>query len=768
MGMAYRLSAELAAHTDDVRGIAAQGSDMVVTVSRDGTGRIWRRADGGGFAEDSVLAGHTGFVSSVAVLPATDEHPEGLVATGGMDATICVWDPRRTGEPVARLRGHQQNVCALAAGSDGRTLVSGSWDKTARVWDVGGQCTHTLAGHAQAVWGVLLLDARTVVTASADKLVRCWQDGRLTQTLEGHTDCVRALAAVDASRVASAANDGTVRVWDVGAGTCTRVLRGHTSLVYAVAGSAGVLASGGEDRTVRVWRDAREEAHTIVVPATSVWSVCVLANGDVACGTSDGRARVFTRDAARLAPEPQRALLAQQNASFAMSAQAMGHVDLAGLPGPERLAERADRDEQVVMVREGARVLAYQWTDGAWARVGEVSDAAASTQKREFEGKMYDYVFDVDIREGAPPLKLPFDATDNPYAAAQRFLERHALSLEHLDTVADFIVKNSGGVALGAAQQPAAGDPFTGGSRYVPAQQPAQQPSSADPFTGASRYTPAAAAYSPPAEYVVGRQGNGRAIVAKLVEFNALLGPGAAALSSDDIGHVRELETLGSGSPPPAVSAAACAALLRAALGWPADRRFPALDLLRLALAASPSHVLAARVDGRDLVACVAEAAGLYTVFAQPMTRADEINAMMGVRALANAFADAAGVDMVWAARKPLLDALDGSWAVAINKSLVVALSNLYLNLAIAATAKNDDDQALGILSAASRFLDHTDNADAQLRLVNVFGVLAAKFQLCRDSARVLGDETIVILGIQGQTEAVKKAAKDVGAFLSA
>ncbi|KAJ2712480.1 hypothetical protein H4R23_006151, partial [Coemansia sp. Cherry 401B] len=100
--------------------------------------------------------------------------------------------------------------------------------------------------------------------------------------------------------------------------------------------------------------------------------------------------------------------------------------------------------------------------------------------------------------------------------------------------------------------------------------------------------------------------------------------------------------------------------------------------------------------------------------------------------------------------------------------SLVVALSNLYLNLAIAATAKNDDDQALGILSAASRFLDHTDNADAQLRLVNVFGVLAAKFQLCRDSARVLGDETIVILGIQGQTEAVKKAAKDVGAFLSA
>ncbi|KAJ2460709.1 WD repeat protein Lub1 [Coemansia sp. RSA 2337] len=139
----------------------------------------------------------------------------------------------------------------------------------------------------------------------------------------------------------------------------------------------------------------------------------------------------------------------------------------------------------------------------------------------------------------------------------------------------------------------------------------------------------------------------------------------------------------------------------------------------------------------------------------------------MGARALANAFATPAGADLVWQSRKQVLGALDGSWIKAVNPNLLTALSNLYLNLAIAASKKGDDDEGLNILSAASQFLSCTSNADAQLRLVNVFGVLSHKFQLCKDSARVLGDETIVILGFQGKSDAVKRAAKDVGAFLS-
>jgi phospholipase A-2-activating protein len=52
-----------------------------------------------------------------------------------------------------------------------------------------------------------------------------------------------------------------------------------------------------------------------------------------------------------------------------------------------------------------------QWNSSTseWTKIGDVVDAVGSNRKQLFEGKEYDYVFDVDIKEGAPPLKLPYN-----------------------------------------------------------------------------------------------------------------------------------------------------------------------------------------------------------------------------------------------------------------------------------------------------------------------------------------------------------------------
>lgn len=47
----------------------------------------------------------------------------------------------------------------------------------------------------------------------------------------------------------------------------------------------------------------------------------------------------------------------------------------------------------------------------SWQKVGEVVDAIGSGRKQLHDGKEYDYVFDVDIQEGAPPLKLPYNVS---------------------------------------------------------------------------------------------------------------------------------------------------------------------------------------------------------------------------------------------------------------------------------------------------------------------------------------------------------------------
>ncbi|KAJ2849937.1 WD repeat protein Lub1 [Coemansia brasiliensis] len=775
--MGYKLSAILDGHSADVRGLVAYGSDTLVSVSRDGTGRIWKRKAANGYEEDSVLLGHEGYISSVTWVPATSKHPQGLIATGGMDKTICLWDPANVSQPVCRLQGHTDNVCALAASADGQVLVSGSWDKTARVW-VDGKCVYTLKDHQYAVWGVLVLPDGSIVTGSADKQIRIWRNGSLVNTISGHSDCVRALAQTACDTFASASNDGTIRLWDKA--ECKAELIGHTSLVYALKTMPDSgLVSGGEDRSMRVWKNS-ELKHTILVPSISVWAVAALDNGDIACGTNDGCVYIFTKDPTRVATSGMLEAFARQNASFAVSAKSIGVTGQSKLLGPERLQRPGDSDEQVIVIKDGSTVSLHQWSQeyNRWDQMGLVTDAAGQTKKQVFEGKEYDYVFDVDIQEGAPPLKLPFNASENPYTAAQRFLERHELSMEHLDTVANFIIKNADGVQLGTQKTDSFADPFTGGNRYVPAQsQGAASSGSYDPFTGGNRYVPAASStstsYVPPTEFVINSQGNPTAIIKKLAEFNSLLtqdsSTASLAINDEDMQRIRELESLSSSFN--VVSETVYGKLLECVLAWPADKRFPGLDLLRLVVVFSTTPFTYITNDNKDLVACINEASRLPILFASDhptLAKSDEINAMMGVRALANAFASEAGKEMIWNWRKQILKTIDGSWTLATNKNLVTAISNLYLNLAIAATQKNDDDQGLDILSAASRFLNNTNNADAQLRLLNVFGVLATKFQLCKDSARVLGDETVVILGITGQTDAIKQTAQQVGNFLSA
>ncbi|KAJ2809902.1 hypothetical protein H4S07_002989 [Coemansia furcata] len=754
--MTFKLSAELHGHMSDVRGLVAQGDDILVSVSRDKTGRIWKRAGPNSFSEDSVLLGHTGYVNSVAAIAPTAEYPLGLIATGGADKTICLWDPSSLGQPSSTLAGHTDNVCALASSSDGRVLVSGSWDKTAKVW-VDGTCKHTLRGHQQAVWSVLVLSDGSVLTGSADRSIRRWVGGELKGVYEGHTDCVRALAPLPGGFV-SAGNDGSVRVWALESTSCQAELYGHTSFVYTLAVLPdGAIVSGAEDRSVRVWRNG-ELAQIILLPSTSVWAVAALGS-DIACGSSDGVVRVFSAQKQRLAEAGILAAHEQANASFAVSRKTMGDIDTAKLPGPERLAQPGAKDQQVIMVKSGQAVEAHQWDQATqqWSKVGEVVDAVGQAQKQVFDGREYDYVFDVDIQEGMPPLKLPYNAAENPYAAAQKFLERNGINLDHLDTVANFIIKNTDGVQLGTGVE-ASADPFTGGSRYVPGQGAASGASALDPFTS-GRYVPAGSAtYEPPAEYIVNAAGNAAGIVRKLAEFNAAL-PADLSIGAAQLQALQGLDP----AQPLTLADDVYAALLKSAMTWPADKRFPSLDLLRLAVAVAPP------AEGpRGFVESIGDATGLFALpAAGTLGKGDEVNLMMGARALANAFATPQGADLVWQARTQVLKALDGSWIKATNPNLITALASLYLNLAIAASKRGDDDEGLNILSAASRFLACTTSADAQLRLASVFGVLAHKFQLCKDSARVLGDETIVILGFQGASDAVKRAAKDLGAFLS-
>jgi small GTP-binding protein len=86
-------------------------------------------------------------------------------------------EPQSETQPGKVFVGHSRLVFGVAVTADGRLAVSGSSDKTVRVWELAsGQCLATLEGHSGIVYKVAVTaDGRLAVSASQDNTVRMWE-----------------------------------------------------------------------------------------------------------------------------------------------------------------------------------------------------------------------------------------------------------------------------------------------------------------------------------------------------------------------------------------------------------------------------------------------------------------------------------------------------------------------------------------------------------------------------------------------------------------
>ncbi|CAI7381597.1 CPS_collapsed_G0032500.mRNA.1.CDS.1 [Saccharomyces cerevisiae] len=444
--MGYQLSATLKGHDQDVRDVVAVDDSKVASVSRDGTVRLWSKDDQ--WLGTVVYTGQ-GFLNSVCY----DSEKE-LLLFGGKDTMINGVPLFATSgeDPLYTLIGHQGNVCSLSF-QDG-VVISGSWDKTAKVWKEG-SLVYNLQAHNASVWDakVVSFSENKFLTASADKTIKLWQNDKVIKTFSGiHNDVVRHLAVVDDGHFISCSNDGLIKLVDMHTGDVLRTYEGHESFVYCIKLLPnGDIVSCGEDRTVRIWsKENGSLKQVITLPAISIWSVDCMSNGDIIVGSSDNLVRIFSQEKSRWASEDEINELSTQVEKSTISSKTI-EFDESKLSPYEILQSPGRKEGQIVVVKSPQGTIeAHQFSNSSWKKVGDVVGAGATgnDKKIEFEGKTYDYVFDVDIEDGKPPLKLPINVSDNPYTAADDFLARYELPMSYRDQVVQFILKNTNGISL--------------------------------------------------------------------------------------------------------------------------------------------------------------------------------------------------------------------------------------------------------------------------------------------------------------------------------
>ncbi|KAJ1957293.1 Lissencephaly-1 [Dipsacomyces acuminosporus] len=239
----YKCVRTLHGHDHCVSAVCFLGADKLVSASRDKTVKIWEVATGYCI---KTLTGHSEWVRGVS---ATDDGK--LICTASNDQSVRVWDAN-SGECKFDMRGHE-NVVEVAKFAP--TNAYGCIRKLAGLPPAPKQAQKTLEnGNSNGEVG----HGQFVVSGSRDKTLRLWDttSGQLLHTFVGHDDWVRDFVFHPSGKLLiSVSDDKSMRVWDLTTGRCSKNIEASSHFTTCIDFSivSPLVATGSVDTNVSLW-----------------------------------------------------------------------------------------------------------------------------------------------------------------------------------------------------------------------------------------------------------------------------------------------------------------------------------------------------------------------------------------------------------------------------------------------------------------------------------------------------------------------------------